>query len=156
MQYRFAVIYETLSTCVPSVHMHTYYYIAVLVHTTSIEQTLELHTYIQEAHSRALSHEWSSPIFFPCFLVKSFVYNSLYSGYLACNSTCYALHGPGTPCAWSTYLPTYIWCLVLTCLGCYLHACYLVDTLHMICSTLNNWESMCLPTLFNDLSCLKN
>ena len=127
--------------------IRTTYYIAVVVHTTSIEQTLELHsTYIHTgAHSRALSHEqWSSPIFFPCFLVKSFVYNSLYSGYLACTSTCYALHGPGTPCAWSTYLPTYM--VPGTYLPRLLPACMLLGGYHMICSTLNNWESMCLPT----------
>ena len=106
--------------------IRTTYYIAVVVHTTSIEQTLELHsTYIHTgAHSRALSHEqWSSPIFFPCFLVKSFVYNSLYSGYLACTSTCYALHGPWyTMCM--VYLPTYLygaWYLLASAATC-MHA----------------------------------
>ena len=77
------------------------------------------------------------PPFFPCFLVKSFVYNSLYSGYLACTIVhvmhCMALvhhmHGLPTYMVPGTYLPLL------------LPACMLLGGYHMICSTLNNWES---------------
>ena len=53
-------------------------------------------------------------------------------------------------------LPTYLHMVPGTYLPWLLPACMLLGGYHMICSTLNNWESMCLPTLFNDLSCLKN
>ena len=49
-------------------------------------------------------------------------------------------------------LPTYLygaWYLLASAATC-MHATWW--GYHMICSTLNNWESMCLPTWFNDLS----
>ena len=109
---------------------HAYVLLHCCSSTTSIEQTLELHsTYIHTgAHSRALSHEWSSPIFSHAFSSKVLciiVYTLDIWLALVHVMHCMALvhHEHGLP---STYLP--IWCLVLTCLWCYLHACYFVGT----------------------------
>ena len=137
--------------------IRTTYYIAVVVHTTSIEQTLELHssTYIQghivepslmsSGVPPFFSHAFSSKVL--CIIVYTL------DIWLALVHVMHCM-AHGTPCAWSTYLPTYM--VPGTYLPRLLPACMLLGGYHMICSTLNNWESMCLPTWFNGLSFLKN
>jgi hypothetical protein len=140
---------DTHYTCI-----RTTYYIAVVVHTTSIEQTLELHS--TRAHSRALSHELGVPPFFShafsskvlCIIVYTLDIWLALVHVMHCMALVHHVHGV------PTYLPTYM------VPGTYILAsaatCMLLGGYHMICSTLNNWESMCLPTWFNGLSFLKN
>ena len=109
--------------------IRTTYYIAVVVHTTSIEQTLELHssTYIHTgAHSRALSHELGVPPFFSHAFSSKVLCIIVYTLdiWLALVHVMHYMalvhHVHGVP----TYLPTYLygaWYLLASAATC-MHA----------------------------------
>ena len=111
-----------------TLHMHTYYYIAVVVHTTSIEQTLELHsTYYIQGHivepslmssgvPPFFSHAFSSKVL--CIIVYTLDIWLALVHVMHCMALVHHVHGV------PTYLPTYLygaWYLLASAATC-MHA----------------------------------